>query len=330
MGRIFISYRRDDASGHAGRVHDRIASTFGRDVSFMDVDAVPLGMNFATLIQDEVARCTALLAVIGPGWLDARDEAGQRRLDDPNDFVRLEIAAALARNIPVVPLLLEDARIPRASELPDGLKGLARRQGVEVRHRSFDADMARLISACARHLMGEKPASDLGSATETAAGSGTSGAYGSVQLEHVASRDIRAPIARVWGFIDTFDTATSRQLNPQLLDIVPPALPLDRQSLAGATYKQRTRVGFGLAVESEHKITAYVPLSLWVEEQSGGGKLWSRMIFRLTANGDDTRLEMHIEAFTVGGFFGRLFGAAGRMRKQMEEFLDRLKYAAEH
>ncbi len=149
-------------------------------------------------------------------------------------------------------------------------------------------------------------------------------------FEHVACRDIHAPIARVWGFIDTFDVAASKRLNPRLLNIVPPATPLDRQGLAGATYWQRTQVGFALlSVESEHKITAYVPMSFWVEEQSLGGKLTSRMMFRLTAIGDDTRLEMHLEAFAGIGFFGRLFGMPGKMRKQMAEFLDRLEYAAE-
>src|SRR5262249_42413621 len=81
---------------------------------FMDVDAIPLGTNFSKVLHEEVAKCGVLLAVIGPDWSDARDEHGNRRLDDPNDFVRIEIAAALQRNIPVIPVLLEGARIPKA------------------------------------------------------------------------------------------------------------------------------------------------------------------------------------------------------------------------
>jgi hypothetical protein len=96
-------------------------------------------------LHEEVAKCGVLLAVIGPNWLDARDEHGNRRLDNPNDFVRIEIAAALQRSIPVIPLLLDGARIPKADELPEDLKELALRNGMEIRHASFQDDMNRLI-----------------------------------------------------------------------------------------------------------------------------------------------------------------------------------------
>jgi hypothetical protein len=109
------------------------------------VDAIPLGTNFSKVLHEEVAKCGVLLAVIGPNWLDARDEHGNRRLDNPNDFVRIEIAAALQRSIPVIPLLLDGARIPKADELPEDLKELALRNGMEVRHASFQDDMNRLI-----------------------------------------------------------------------------------------------------------------------------------------------------------------------------------------
>lgn len=78
VAKVFISYRRDDSAGHAGRVHDRLEREFGRDLLFMDVDAIPLGANFVKVLADEVAKCDVLLAIIGPGWLDARDEAGNR------------------------------------------------------------------------------------------------------------------------------------------------------------------------------------------------------------------------------------------------------------
>jgi len=98
--KVFISYRRDDSAGHAGRVQDRLERELGRDLLFMDVDAVPLGDNFVTVLSEEVAKCDVLLAVIGPNWLNARDEDGSRRLDNPHDFVRIEIGAALQRSIP--------------------------------------------------------------------------------------------------------------------------------------------------------------------------------------------------------------------------------------
>jgi hypothetical protein len=143
--KVFISYRRADSAGYSGRVMDRLDRELGRDLVFMDVDAIPLGTNFSKVLHEEVAKCGVLLAVIGPNWLDARDEHGNRRLDNPNDFVRIEIAAALQRSIPVIPLLLDGARIPKADELPEDLKELALRNGMEIRHASFQDDMNRLI-----------------------------------------------------------------------------------------------------------------------------------------------------------------------------------------
>jgi hypothetical protein len=143
--KVFISYRRGDSAGYAGRVMDRLDRELGRDLVFMDVDAIPLGTNFSNVLHEEVAKCGVLLAVIGPNWLDARDEHGNRRLDNPNDFVRIEIAAALQRNIPVIPILLDGATIPKADQLPEDLKELASRNGLDVRHASFQVDMDRLI-----------------------------------------------------------------------------------------------------------------------------------------------------------------------------------------
>jgi TIR domain len=143
--KVFISYRRGDSAGYAGRVRDRLERELGRDLLFMDVDAIPLGTNFSKVLHEEVAKCGVLLAVIGPNWPDARDEHGNRRLDDPNDFVRIEIAAALQRNIPVIPILLDGATIPKADQLPEDLKELASRNGMDIRHASFHDDMNRLI-----------------------------------------------------------------------------------------------------------------------------------------------------------------------------------------
>jgi hypothetical protein len=143
--KIFINYRRDDSSGMAGRLHDRLAQTFGRDNLFMDVDQIPVGSDFVTHLNNQVAACDIMLVVIGPNWLTAKDEAGQRRLDQPDDFVAIEIAAALSRDIRVIPVLVEQARMPRPSELPEPLKPLARRQAVEVRHGYFGRDAETLI-----------------------------------------------------------------------------------------------------------------------------------------------------------------------------------------
>jgi hypothetical protein len=143
--RIFISYRRDDSAGHAGRLHDRLVGEFGRDLLFMDIDAIPLGENFVTVLREKVAACDVLLAVIGRNWLDSRDRNGSRRLVDENDFLRVEIATALQRNIPVIPVLLDGATLPEAGQLPADLAELSLRQALGIRNDAFHSDVDRLI-----------------------------------------------------------------------------------------------------------------------------------------------------------------------------------------
>jgi hypothetical protein len=146
--RIFISYRREGDAAHAGRIADRLGNEFGRDHIFMDVDAIGLGVDFVEVINKEIAKCDVLLPLIGRSWLDARNEDGQRLLDNPADFVRIEIAAALKRkNIHVVPILVEGTKMPPADRLPKELKGLVRRNALDLRHVSFNADMDRLVQA---------------------------------------------------------------------------------------------------------------------------------------------------------------------------------------
>jgi hypothetical protein len=147
FGKIFISYRRGDSAGHAGRVHDRLQEEFGRDLLFMDVDSIQLGVDFVKVLREAVGQCGVLLAIIGPTWVDVRNERGARRLDDTNDFVRLEIATALVRDIPVIPILLDGPAVPQGDRLPIDLKGLALRNGIEVRHASFHSDVEKLIKA---------------------------------------------------------------------------------------------------------------------------------------------------------------------------------------
>jgi TIR domain/Bacterial SH3 domain len=153
-GKIFINYRRDDSIGMAGRLHDRLAQTFGHDNLFIDVDNIPVGADFVAHLNSQVAGCNVLLVVIGPNWLNAKDESGRRRLDDPDDFVAIEIAAALTRDIRVIPVLVDAARMPKASELPNSLKSLARRQAAEVRHAHFGQDAEALVARMGEALGG--------------------------------------------------------------------------------------------------------------------------------------------------------------------------------
>jgi hypothetical protein len=152
MRAIFISYRREDAEGQAGRLFDDLARNFGEDSVFMDVAGIEPGRDFRRVIDEHVASCGVLLAMIGKSWIDAKDDSGRRRLDDPMDFVRLETASALKRDIPVVPVLVHGARMPRAEQLPEDLAELAYRNGVEVTHARWDSDVQVLIKALSPYV----------------------------------------------------------------------------------------------------------------------------------------------------------------------------------
>jgi hypothetical protein len=144
--KIFINYRRDDSAGHAGRLRDRLAPEFGRSRIFMDVAGIRPGAAFAKVLRDKVAACDVLLALIGPRWMDARDKNGNWRLDSTADYVRIEIATALRIDIPLIPILLDGATIPRAQELPKDIEGLVQRNGLHLHDASFDSDIEKLIA----------------------------------------------------------------------------------------------------------------------------------------------------------------------------------------
>lgn len=146
---IFIGYRRDDTADVAGRIHDALAGRFGKQRLFMDVDNLRPGADFGTYIQTVLPRCRMALILIGPNWLSVRDERGARRLEDPNDWVRIEIETALATpGLDVVPVLVNGAIMPRAEDLPESLQPLLRRHAAIIRRNpDFHGDVARLIAA---------------------------------------------------------------------------------------------------------------------------------------------------------------------------------------
>jgi formylglycine-generating enzyme required for sulfatase activity len=146
-GRIFINYRRGDDPGHTGRLFDHLQSAFEPDQLFMDVDSIAPGLDFVRVLEEQVSKCDVLLAVIGKGWIDARDAAGNRRLDNPEDFVRIEIEAGLRLGKRVIPVLVNDAEMPRADQLPETLNPLVRRNAVRLTHDRFRADTLGLIKA---------------------------------------------------------------------------------------------------------------------------------------------------------------------------------------
>ena len=143
--RIFISYRHQETAWPAQQLYDVLVEHFPREQVFKDIDNIGPGEDFVERITAAVESCDALLALIGPEWLTITNKKGQRRLDDPDDFVRLEIEAALTRSVRVIPILVDGATMPRVEELPPSLAGLVRRQALEVSPARFDFDTSPLL-----------------------------------------------------------------------------------------------------------------------------------------------------------------------------------------
>jgi formylglycine-generating enzyme required for sulfatase activity len=150
---IFISYRRVDSSDVTGRIYDRLVTAFDRNSVFKDVDSIPFGVDFREHLDGAVSQCQVCLVVVGRTWLEAKDEAGRRRLDSTQDFVRIEIESALKRKIPVIPVLVGGASMPGPEQLPPSLEPLAYRNGAQVRSDpDFHRDMDRLIAGIQQHF----------------------------------------------------------------------------------------------------------------------------------------------------------------------------------
>jgi TIR domain len=146
MTKVFISYRREDSRYQSRNIYNAFVKALPPGSVFMDVDSIPPGADFAQILEDWVKQCNVLLALIGPGWITSTDSATNlRRLDNPEDFVRIEIRGALQRNIPVVPVLLDGTKIPNPRDLPEDIKELTRRNAEFVDFRTFDTDVDRLI-----------------------------------------------------------------------------------------------------------------------------------------------------------------------------------------
>jgi hypothetical protein len=142
--KIFISYRRQDTAASALGIGQYLEREFGGKNVFIDVD-IRAGAKFPAVLEMRIAECKVLLALIGPGWLNALDEKGRRRLDDPNDWVRLEIARALNRNVTVIPVRVEGAELPRKADLPEDIRGLVDHQAAVVTTEGFRNEMAGLV-----------------------------------------------------------------------------------------------------------------------------------------------------------------------------------------
>ncbi|WP_430931653.1 toll/interleukin-1 receptor domain-containing protein [Saccharicrinis sp. 156] len=151
--KIFLSYRRDDSSDITGRIYDRLVQHFGDGNIFKDVDSIPLGADFRDHLDSAVSKCHFFLAIVGPDWLYARDDDSTSYLNNPSDFVRIELESALKRDIPVIPILVRKATMPLGNTLPESLKPFIYRNGISIRpDPDFHNDMDRLMRAIEHHL----------------------------------------------------------------------------------------------------------------------------------------------------------------------------------
>ncbi len=160
MDGIFISYRRDDSAGHAGRLFDHLKQRFGAERVFMDVTDIAPGTDFVDAIERALASCRVLVTIIGRDWLACTDQSGQPRINNPHDFVYLETYTALARAVPVIPVLVEGASMPRSEALPSALQPLTRFQAVALNDAHWDSDVLEVIDAI-ENLLAHKAAQPL-------------------------------------------------------------------------------------------------------------------------------------------------------------------------
>jgi hypothetical protein len=212
-GRIFMSYRREETAYPAGWLYDRLADRFGSDQVFKDVDSIELGDDFVEVITRAVGACDVLLALIGREWLTITDARGRRRLSNPNDFVRLEIEAALTRNVRVIPILVDGASMPDAAGLPKSLARLVRRQALELSSTRFASDTGRLLNVLERTLV-------------------------EVRTEHDDAASLREPAEKPPAPSTTKDQEASErqeQAEPTPTTKVPPATPATLPTARPAT-----------------------------------------------------------------------------------------------
>ncbi len=146
--RILISYRREDSAGHAGRLYDDLTEHFGPGHVFIDIDTIQPGADFTKAVAQEMQRSEVVLVVVGPRWLSVTDESGRRRLDDPGDYVRLEVEGALAReDVRLIPLLVQGAPMPAVRDLPEPLHPFAYRNALSISEDRWRYDVGRLVQA---------------------------------------------------------------------------------------------------------------------------------------------------------------------------------------
>jgi hypothetical protein len=191
MARVLISYRREDTAGHAGHLYDILVEHFGSAQVFRDVDTIAPGDDFVEIIEKSISTADVLVALIGREWLSAANPDGRRRLDDPDDFVRLELGKALERNVRVVPVLVQGATMPAAKDLPEPLRALARRNAFTISDQAFRRDASALVDALQRAISpSATPAAGVGRALTSKRGIIVAAALVSVVIGVFAVREL--------------------------------------------------------------------------------------------------------------------------------------------
>jgi hypothetical protein len=152
MSGVFMSYRREDTEGYAGRLYDRLASRYGSQQVFRDIDTLTPGSDFVKKINTAVGTCDATLVLTGSKWLEPVPTKGRRRIDNRQDFVRLEIQAALKRRKPIIPVLIQGAPMPRQQDLPEDIAPLARLQGAQLTDTRWDYDVEQITKSLDKHV----------------------------------------------------------------------------------------------------------------------------------------------------------------------------------
>jgi len=153
---LFLCYRREDTQDAAGRLHDRLVDAYGAERVFIDIDSVPLGIDFVEHVAEQIGKCNVVIVMIGKKWHAIKDKKRRRRLDNEDDLVRAEIRAALQQKIPVIPVTVQNATMPHAEDLPDDIRLLARRNGIQLDAARWRTDVERLIKELDRVM---KPSS---------------------------------------------------------------------------------------------------------------------------------------------------------------------------
>ena len=250
MDGIFISYRRDDSAGYAGRLYDRLAAHFGVDRVFMDVEGIEPGTDFIVAIEKALRSCRVLIVLIGDEWLDIRDVRGRRRLDDPNDFIRIETGTALERDIRVVPVLLDGTPMPDADALPDDLKSLVRRHAVELTHKQWEATSGELIATLEKILQ-QNPAP-----VEPAPGGGNQAPSTPATAPSKASRGAKrwlAFAALAITLVLALAYWVAKPINSVSVDTDSSRLAVERTTSPPRLSSPQTQLGFGEVLASETK-----------------------------------------------------------------------------